>query len=93
MGAVSEMGKREEGKEKKMEGDGSRGKVGKRKNTKIMINRFLDFVHYPVFQKLDLFPFTMETERHDHFPFLDTGDPMALWAIKCTISLPIRISI
>jgi hypothetical protein len=35
-----------------MEGDGSRGKVGKKNNRKIRINRFLDFVHHPVFRKL-----------------------------------------
>jgi hypothetical protein len=71
MGAVSEMGKRVERKKKKP-GDGSREKVVKRKYRKIGINRFLDFVHYPVFRKVDLFPFTMETERHDYLPFLDT---------------------
>jgi hypothetical protein len=39
--------------------------------------------------------FTMETERDGHLSFLDpdiTGNPMALWAIKCTVVLPIVTS-
>jgi hypothetical protein len=66
-----------------------------------MVNKFVIWPHRPDWWKDFLdhlnsirwnIQVITEIKTDGHLPFLYIGDPMALWAIRCTVNLPIPTS-